>query len=114
MRRVEAACTARAAGLRRVPAVRTRRAFLTSFPARRLVEQDFVRTVDAIVPPRAHKPGFKRLTAAAERRVDAADALNEAVLTRDVGAARAALSKSRSSSVVIEREAHTFGASCTA
>lgn len=112
MRRVESACAARASAARRLPAPRTRSALLASFPTRRFVEADFAASVGRISPPRTGEQSFRRLTHAADTRVEAADDLNDAVVRRDVPEARAALSVSRSASIVIEREARALGARC--
>ena len=57
---------------------------------------------------------FRRLTAAAHARVNAVDRFHDAVLARKVGEGRAAYAETRSSSLVIAREARRLGASCSA
>jgi len=112
--RVEAACAARTNDLRRLKSPRTRSAYLASFAARRLVEAEFANAVRQIVPPKLGMQSFQRLTAAAQSRVDAVDRFHDAVLARKLGEARAAFAETRSTSLVIAREAHRLGATCAA
>jgi hypothetical protein len=112
--RVEAACATRASDLHRLKGPRTRSAYLASFAARRLVEAEFANAVRQIVPPKLGIRSFQRLTAAAQSRVDAVDRFHEAVLARKLGEARAAFAETRSTSLVIAREAHRLGTTCAA
>jgi len=70
--------------------------------------------VRQIVPPKLGIRSFQRLTAAAQSRVDAVDRFHEAVLARKLGEAHAAFAETRSTSLVIAREAHRLGATCAA
>jgi hypothetical protein len=112
--RIETACTTRARDLHRLKSPRTRKAYLASFAARRLVEAEFENSVRQIVPPRKGTQSFQRLSAAAESRVEAVARFHGAVLARQLGEARAAFAETRSASLVIAREAHALGATCNA
>ncbi|MDX6542564.1 MAG: hypothetical protein QOK32_167 [Gaiellaceae bacterium] len=112
--RIETACTARTSDLHRLKSPRTRKAYLASFAARRLVEAEFQNSVGQIVPPKGALQPFQRLTHAAQARVDAVDRFHEAVLARKLGEGRAAFAETRSDSLVIAREAKVLGASCPA
>ena len=112
--RIETACKARTSDLHRLKSPRTRSAYLASFAKRRLVEAEFANSVHQIVPPKAGMQSFQRLTAAAQARVEAVDRFHAAVLARQLGEARAAFAESRSSSLVVAREARALGASCSA
>ena len=112
--RIEIACAERTAALGRLKSPRTRSAYLASFAARRLVEAEFENSVRQIVPPKMGMQSFQRLSAAAHARVSAVDRFHDAVLARKLGEGRAAFAETRSTSVVIAREAGKLGASCAA
>jgi hypothetical protein len=110
--RIEAACTARARALTRLPASNTRAAYLESFTARRLAESNFAVEIRHIAPPKLGMRPLQRLRAAAQARVEAVDAFHDAVVKRDLTAGRVAFAEMRSTSLVVAREAGTLGAAC--
>ncbi len=114
VQRLETACAARTSDLRRLKSPRTRSAYLASFASRRLVEAEFENSVRQTHPSKADRQPFRRLTTAAQARVDAVDRFHAAVLARKLGEGRAAFAETRSASLVIAREARRLGASCPA
>ncbi len=112
--RLDVACAERTRALSRLKSPRTRSTYLASFAARRLVEVEFENSVRQIVPPKMGMQSFQRLTAAAHARVAAVDRFHDAVLARTLGEGRAAYAQTRSTSLVIAREASRLGADCPA